>query len=274
MDESQTMTEGAEQRSIELPPHAEHFHFNVGLIRVGNGYTTSVSLWNYFSPEIVGTDRIWATAELEVYDAAGTLAARKRVRVAPSASLHMEIAPLLGGGNCADFGFGTAYLRLVPDEFAARAPGVSVPTEFMVEIRHASGTGEIVHNIGGRRVFPGLTQMGSGLWFSDETTFPRYVVFANNYFGPRLPLIGSGKAKLHFVNRHGEMRVLSSHTVPARGTLVIDVEAQMPDMQAYLGDWPARVEVRAANLVSKPWVWYERRKAGSSAQHRFCIDHL
>jgi hypothetical protein len=254
-----------------LPGHAERCHFNVGLVRLGSGFNTHVHFWNYFVPEIYNRSAQRALVDLEVYDARGACVLRERRSVESQASAVVDLGAAVAPDTAKVFGIGTVHARLIPIELPSEGSVRTLPTEFMVEISHAGGSCDIAHNIGGRRSIPNVTRMSSGLWFADSRSNPRYLIFAANYFGPSLPVVSRGAAALTFLNHRGVRRTLSAASVPARGALVVDLKTDFPDMIEFLDGNPARVGVSTANMISKPWIWYESSNDGML---NFCIDHL
>ena len=246
-----------------------------GLVAVDRDLTTTINVWNYYSEFLFSGFNSDAWAQVRIFDDRGALIASSEERLAPGASLSLDVGSLLPPlQDGVQQVMGIAYVRLVPvvvpEALKAKR---SISTEFLMCIRDRVGNGEILHNTLGPIWRPSMSRMTSGLMFADECTWPKYLVLANNYFGPLPAVLGAGRATVKITNKRGETRVARSGRVPARGLLMFDIGRHFGDLRAFLGGASGHLELVTCNLLRKPWIWFEDPQRAGDSRY-FSIEHL
>ena len=243
---------------VRLPPHADLFYPNLNFGVVKHGYTAVLNLQNYYNELLFGPEAASdAVAEIRVFDEAGVERFATRTLLAPNGNLHVD----LGAELAARGSRGTAaavYARLVPMRVPERFAGKRVSTEYVVELVGSSGSRDISHNMGGPTMMPSLGRRQSDMIFGDRFSRPAYLVLANNYWGPRIPLLSDGVAWVCVVNADGKRYSATTKAIPARGISLVSLQELLPEIDSFLDGKAGIINIHSLNLARKPWVWYGR----------------
>lgn len=221
-----------------------------------NGFRTLINVFNYYNPYIVG-DGFASDAVIEIifFDADGRQRFVHCEELSSCGSLQFDLGQALAASSHSGDTIGTAYVRLIPRVLPPGWGNGRVSTEFTTEIISPSGKRSIFHNSGSSIATPSVQQMKTGQLISDGVCRLRYLVLANNYFGPRIPYLSVGLARVKITNWHGETRTAVSRTVPPRGLRLFPMEEAFPGLVEFLDGRSGRLHFRCCNLLRKPWIW-------------------
>jgi len=257
---------------ITLPGHARLFTPNIGLAVTGGGFRTVVNQFNYYNTHIVGdgfeTDAI---AEITFYDENGNRKFTHRELLPPCGSLHLDVGGALAADDAVAHTVGTVYVRLIPMSLPPGWEAGLISSEFTGEIISPMGDRSIFHNSASSVKIPSIQRMQTGNLFSDHASRLRYLILANNYFGPSIPFFSSGVARVSITNWHGGGRVARTPIVPQRGILLFPMEEAFDGLSDFLDGRSGRLYFQCCNLLRKPWVWMSNGLAGDGA---VSIEHL
>ncbi len=257
---------------IALPGHARLFTPNIGLAVTGGGFRTVVNQFNYYNTHIVGDGfEAHEIAEITFYDENGNRKFTHRELLPPCGSLHLDVGGVLATDDAAVQTVGTVYVRLIPTTLPPGWGGGLVSSEFTGEIISPAGDRSIFHNSGSSVNIPSIQRMQTGNLFSDRVSRLRYLILANNYFGPRIPFFSSGVARVSITNWRGEVRVARTPVVPPRGIRLFPMEETFDGLTDFLDARSGRLHFHCCNLLRKPWVWLSNGPADSGT---VSIEHL
>ena len=247
------------------------FHLNMGFAYTKEDYRTVVNVVNYYGDHLFPGHASDAMAEVIFYDEEGVHCFTRHARLRPFGSLHVDIGATLGDAGIPRAAMGAVYARLVPERVPPALVGKRVSTEFTVEITRSGGHGgDFFHNTLSQSRIPRISHATSGILFAGANTVPRYIILVNNYFGPWLPVFGMGYAHIDIVNHRGERRSARTELVPSRGMRRFSLHDAFPDLEVFLDSRAARLEFHCANLLRKPWIWFE----AVGGVRAFCIEHF
>ena len=257
-------------KELPLPSHHRAFYPNLGLWIAKDGFATSLNLFNYFNPEVMGAgcSPRAALAEISLYDCKGRQRLLTRRRVEPYGSLHMDLADTLAATTDADC-YGAIVCRLIPEQLPVTLVEKPVSTEFLVEITSPQGDKSIVHNLWAATYGPHYTGMNALEAFTDSHSTVRYLVFINNNFAS-FPLLTDGRAYICVRNASGDALSARTQRIPARGALMLSMEDHFPNLAEFLGGTPGKFEFLGYNLMRKPLAWF----VGADGAETFCVDHF
>jgi hypothetical protein len=256
--------------AVELPAHAHLFHYNLTAGMTRDGFSSSVNVFNYYCEQMSAEAESDAVADVMFYDEDGALGFHVMRKLAPGASLHIDIAESLKAADHRGETLGTAYTRLIPLKVPASLQGKRVSTECTGEIVTPTGARDFIHNLGAPVYRPNVSRMECGLMFAGPEANPKYIILVNNYLGPRLPFVSRGFAMIGIANHRGQTRRLRSETVPARGARLFSIEQAFPDLEAFLEGKAGKLSFHAANLAWKSWVWFGPK----SGWNDITIEHM
>lgn len=240
-----------------LPAHAHQFHFNMTFAITRERYSTIVNISNYYNPILFGKDfNSSCVAEIVFFDDQGNKGFHFLRPVPEWGSLHINVADELMAVGKSDQAIGTVYTRLIPEKLPTTLQGKRVSTECTAEIINPNGYRDFIHNTGGRVHTPSMSRAKSGVIFADEFSDPCYMVLVNNYFGPRIPYISQGIAKVEITNHLGQVRSAWTDPVPPRGLRLFNVRDKFPELREFLDGNSGFLVFNSANLAPKPWLWF------------------
>lgn len=255
----------------KLSDDSGQFYPNMGFAYTKEDYRTVVNVTNYYGDHLFPGHASDAVGEVTFYDEEGTHRFTRRAHLPPFGSLHVDIGETLGEAGIPTTAMGAVYARLVPEKVPPALVGKRVPTEFTTEITRSDGQGgDFFHNTLSQSRVPTVSRMISGVLFANENTVPRYIILVNNYFGPWLPFLGMGHARIDIVNHRGERRSAQTGLVPPRGLRRFPLHDAFPDLAGFLDNRAGRLEFCCVNLLRKPWIWFE----AVNGVRAFCIEHL
>ena len=241
-----------------MPDHAGRYLPNMSFALLGSGATTTINLVNYYDEILFGHDYASpAIAEITVFDADGGTLGETRETMQPHGSLHLDIAEHLGRQAQASRTVASVYCRIVPTTEPSSLPKTHISTEYVTEIRTPGGSRTLFHNTLGPTFVPSFGLTESGQLFADRHTATRTLVLANNYLGPRIPFLSSGRARVNILNARGDRRSAYSGAVPYRGIRLFSLGEHFPDLTEFLDGAPGVIDLRTCNLLRKPWVLLE-----------------
>lgn len=257
---------------ISMPDHAGLFHYNTGLGLSGEGYQTWINIQNYYTTDMFENGyNSRAIAEIQVVDEDGQEGETLRQVIEPYGSCHYLVDDLLPGGKGRNKRtFSAVFARLVPETVPERMKGKRISTEFTCEVTAPGGSRDFMHNVGGRARMPSLGRRETGLLFADQVTRPVYLLLANNYFGPQLPLVSDGFARFLLINHKGEERLVETPKVPARCIRLFSLKEAIPDLEAFLDGHSGVMKFTCVNLARKPWIWFGDKNGSGE----MCLEHL
>ena len=256
-----------------LPQHQSLFHYNMVIGLAGDGFSTTINIFNYFNGMMFGDGyESPATADLVFYDQHGKEGFKIQRRLEPWSSAYIDLGEELRRDKAvgaAGVVMGTIYSRLIPDTVPAMLKGKRVSTELTAEIETPSGARDFIHNTGAPAYVPIVSQYKGGILFADQFTDPCHMVLVNRYLGPKIPFISEGFAKIEIKNHLGDSRTATTERVPARGMRLFSILDHFPDIYDFLDGQCGVMNVKAANLMHKPWIWFGARDGKSDIS----IDH-
>jgi hypothetical protein len=254
-----------------LPDHEHKFHYNITLGITRNGFSTIANFRNYYNQFLFG-DNFYTDAVVDVmfFNERGHKGFRVFRAIEAGGSLHIDIAEELARAGQSREALGTIYARMIPTLVPDILKGKQVPTEYTAEHITPSGHRDFMHNSGSMVMTPSLGRRRSGVIFADRFTHPAYVVMVNNYFGPRIPYISDGFAKIDIYNHRGKKRSVRTGVVAARGVKLFPILDSFPDIYEFLEGQSGRIDFFSANLFRKPWIWF-----GALDGHGdICMEHI
>lgn len=255
----------------KLVANSAQYYPSMGFAYTKEGNRTVVNVMNYYGDHLFPGHASDAVAEVTFYNEEGLHCFTREARVQPFGSLHVDIGVTLEEFGIPPAAMGAVYARLIPERVPPSLHGKRVPTEFTTEIFRSNGHGgDFFHNTLSQSRFPTVSRIFSGVIFANSNTIPRYIILANNYFGPWLPFLGAGYAQIDIVNHRGARCSARTGSVPARGLRRFSLQEAFPDLAEFLGNRSGRLEFRCANLLRKPWIWFET----ANDPNKFCIEHL
>jgi hypothetical protein len=255
-----------------MPAHANYFHPNMTFGIAMAGFSTSINIFNYYNSVMMGaiTDDLAAIAEVAFYDFCGKKRFMHRERLEPYGSLHLDLRTCLIRSNCTAETYGTLLCRLIPEVLPPDFSGKPISSEFIVELSSPSGAKSFVHNVGCPVYGPNRETMASDQVFSDEYACSRYLIFMNNYYGPKIPFLSHGRAFVKITNHRGENISSWSRKIPAQGTHLFSFKEHFPQLQEFLDGRVGTIYIETYNLVRKPLVWV----TSPDSDDTIAIDHF
>lgn len=255
-----------------MPDHAGRYLPNMSFALLGSGATTTINLVNYYDEALFELNyESSALAEILVFDANGTNLYETREMIAPHGSLHIDLSEHLSRQSQKDQMLASVYCRIVPMTEPLSLPATHISTEYVTEIMTSSGSRTIFHNTLGPTFVPSLGFASSGQLFADHHTTTGSLILVNNYLGPAIPLLSSGRARVVISNAHGDTLVASSEKIPYRGVRLFPVADHFPDLDDFLDGSPGIITLRTCNLLRKPWVLLH---SGTTSEIATSIEHL
>lgn len=254
-----------------LPVHAARFRPNMTFGVVGGGFGTTLNIANYFSDALFAAGYASAAVlELTVYDAEGRRMLDDRSSIPVNGSTHVDVGDRLCATEMSERLMVSIYARLIPVELPDDLGDGLISTEYTSEIRTPGGHRSFFHNTLGPTQLPSVGRIESGQLFCDPATEPQALVLCNNYLGPAIPGISTGRAQVHIRNERGKVVVARSASVPRRGIRMFFFRQEFPELTTFLDDRPGTLRLTTCNLLRKPWVWFVAPDDPSSVS----IEHL
>lgn len=258
-------------RMPALPAHEHWFTPNMALGYSKDGYRAIVNVFNYYNKRITPDNfESDAIAEFAFYDEDGDECFVTRHEVAPCGSVHVDLGDALAAAGHSREKLGCFYVRLIPLSSPPAWSGRRISTEYTAEIVSPIGSRTFFHSTASCVRIPSVQRMRTGQLFADAATRFRYLVLANNYFGPRWPYFSEGWARITITNHRGEKRVARSEPVPARGMKLFPMEDAFPDLAGFLDGRSGQLYLQCCNLLRKPWAWLSNPADDDSIS----IEHL
>lgn len=255
----------------QLPDHEQHFIYNMTLAITRGGFGTVVNFHNYYNRLLFGDDfSSDGVVDAMFFNECGDQWFRVIRKIDVDGSLHLDISEELDLAGKPRETMGTVYARLIPNVIPDVLKGKQVPTEYTAEHATPSGNRDFMHNTGGMVMTPSVGRRRSGVLFADRFTSPAYIVLANNYFGPRIPYISGGFAKIDIYNHRGKRRSARTGVVPARGVKLFPLLEAFPDIYEFLEGQSGRIDFFSANIFRKPWIWF----GAPDGRGDICIEHI
>ena len=255
-------------KGSHLPAHEGDFFPNLGFGVVGAGYRSVVNVFNYYNCDVLGpaATPTRATVQVAFYDREGRRRLETERRLEAYGSAHVDIGETLGVGASDEMVYGSILCRMIPDQIP---DGVKTPvsTEFVSEVSSNSGDRSFLHNLHSIALAPHKVQMKGVEAILTDNSRIRFLVFLNNYYGPRIPFFSKGKARVGLRNHEGKTLWAWSRPIPPRGASLFDVHACFPAMAGFLDGRAGVFLFYGYNLMKKPISWFD----GDGA---FCIDHF